>query len=117
MGFQISVVHAVLQEQFVSKDSIITFKCLFYLIINIITANRKFIYTFLFHSFSAKNATSSPRESMKIDEQKLDLYIGSIIEATASSLGDIVVRVSSSTEQSEKDFDNGSASSLNLWES
>ena len=27
---------------------------------------------------------------MKIDEQKLDLYIGSIIEATASSLGDIV---------------------------
>ena len=52
---------------------------------------------------------------MKIDEQKLDLYIGSIIEATASSLGDIVVRVSSSTEQSEKDFDNGSASSLNLW--
>ena len=65
---------------------------------------------------------------MKIDEQKLDLYIGSIIEATASSLGDIVVRVikiflwlfsaawqSSSTEQSEKDFDNGSASSLKLW--
>ena len=93
MGFQISVVHAVLQEQFVSKESIITFKCLFYLIINIITANRKFIYTFLFHSFSAKNATPSPRESMKIDEQKLDLYIGSIIEATASSLGDIVVRV------------------------
>ena len=39
---------------------------------------------------------------MKIDEQKLDLYIGSIIEATASSLGDIVVRVSSSTEQSRK---------------
>ena len=95
MGFQISVVHAVLQEQFVSKESIITFKCLFEstIVINIITANRKFIYTFLFHSFSAKNATPSPRESMKIDEQKLDLYIGSIIEATASSLGDIVVRV------------------------
>ena len=56
MGFQISVVHAVLQEQFVSKESIITFKCLFksIIVINIITANGKFIYTFLFHSFSAK---------------------------------------------------------------
>ena len=56
MGFQISVVHAVLQEQFVSKESIITFKCIFksIIVINIITANGKFIYTFLFYSFSAK---------------------------------------------------------------
>ena len=29
MGFQVSMVHAVLQEQFVSKESIITIKCLF----------------------------------------------------------------------------------------
>ena len=42
------------------------------------------------------------KESMKINEQQLDLYNGSIIEAAASSLGDIVVRVSSSTKQSEK---------------
>ena len=51
---------------------------------------------------------------MKINEQQLDLHIGSIIEAAASSLGDIVVRVSSSTKQSEKDFGNSSASSLNV---
>ena len=58
-----------------------------------------------------QNATPSSSESMKIDEQQLDLYIGSIIEAAAPSLRDIVVRVSSSTKQSEKDFGNGSASS------
>ena len=48
---------------------------------------------------------------MKIDEQQLDLYIERIIEAAASSLGDVVVRVSSRTKQSEKEFGNGSASS------
>ena len=53
----------------------------------------------------------SSRESMKIGEQQLDLYIGSIIEAAASSLQDIVVRVSSNTKQSEKEFGNSSASS------
>nr|XP_058969510.1 uncharacterized protein LOC131795914 [Pocillopora verrucosa] len=51
---------------------------------------------------------------MKIDGQQVDCYIGSIIEAATSSLRDIVVRVSSSTEQSEKDFGNSSASSLNV---
>ena len=61
-----------------------------------------------------QNATPSSRESMKIDEQQLDLHIGSIIEAAAPSLRDIVVRVSSSTKQSEKDFGIGSASSLNV---
>ena len=64
-----------------------------------------------------QNAAPSSRESMKIDGQQVDCYIGSIIEAATSSLGDIVVRVSSSTEQSEKDFGNSSASSLNVWES
>ena len=49
-----------------------------------------------------QNATPSSRESMKIDEQQLDLYIERIIEAAASSLGDVVVRVSSSTKQSER---------------
>ena len=58
-----------------------------------------------------QNATPSSRESMKIEEQQLNLYIGSIIEAAASSLQDIVVRVSSSTKQSEKEFGNSSASS------
>ena len=48
---------------------------------------------------------------MKIKEQQLDLYIERIIEAAASSLGDVVVRVSSSTKQSERDFVNSSASS------
>nr|XP_058946159.1 uncharacterized protein LOC131774152 [Pocillopora verrucosa] len=51
---------------------------------------------------------------MKIDGQQVDCYIGSIIEAATSSLRDIVVRVSSSTEQSEKDFGISSASSLNV---
>ena len=41
-----------------------------------------------------QNATPSSREPMKIKEQQLDLYIERIIEAAASSLGDIVVRVS-----------------------
>ena len=58
-----------------------------------------------------QNATPSSRESMKIEEQQLDLYIGSIIEAAASSLQDVVVRVSSSTKQSEKEFGDSSASS------
>ena len=58
-----------------------------------------------------QNATPSSREPMKINEQQLDLHIGSIIEAAASSLGDIVVRVSSNTKQSEKEFGNSSASS------
>ena len=58
-----------------------------------------------------QNATPSSRESMKIEEQQLNLYIGSIIEAAASSLQDVVVRVSSSTKQSEKEFGNSSASS------
>ena len=58
-----------------------------------------------------QNATPSSRESMKIEEQKLDLYIERIIEAAASSLKDVVVRVSSSTKQSEKEFGNSSASS------
>ena len=57
-----------------------------------------------------QNATPSSRESMKINEQQLDLYI----QVAASSLGDVVVRVSSSTKQSEKDFGNRSASSLNV---
>ena len=48
---------------------------------------------------------------MKIDEQQLDLYIERIIEAGTSSLGDVVVRVSSSTKQSEKEFGNSSVSS------
>ena len=61
-----------------------------------------------------QNATPSSRESMKINEQQLDLYIERIIEAAASSLGDVVVRVSSSTKQSEKDFGNSSASSSNV---
>ena len=61
-----------------------------------------------------QNATPSSREPMKINEQRLDLHIGSIIEAATSSLGDIVVRVSSSTKQSGKDFGNRSASSLNV---
>ena len=60
-----------------------------------------------------QNATPSSRES-KIDQQKLDLYIESIIEAAASSLQDVVLRVSSSSKQLEKDFDNGSQSSLNV---
>ena len=60
-----------------------------------------------------QNATPSSRES-KINQQKLDLYVESIIEATASSLQDVVLRVSSSTKQSDKDFDNGSQSSLNV---
>ena len=51
---------------------------------------------------------------MKVDGQQVDRYIGSIIEAATSSLRDIVVRVSSSTEQSEKDFGISSASSLNV---
>ena len=42
-----------------------------------------------------QNATPSSREPMKINEQQLDLYIERIIEAAASSLGDVVVRVSS----------------------
>ena len=55
MGFQTSVAHALRQEQFVSKESIITFKYFFLVIIviSIITADKKFIYTFLFNSFSA----------------------------------------------------------------
>ena len=48
-----------------------------------------------------QNVTPSSRESLKIDEQ-LDLYVGSIIEAATSSLGDVVVRLSSSTKQSER---------------
>ena len=60
-----------------------------------------------------QNATPSSRES-KIDQQKLDLYIESIIEAAASSLQDVVLRVSTSSKQLEKDFDNGSQSSLNV---
>nr|XP_058965467.1 uncharacterized protein LOC131792111 isoform X1 [Pocillopora verrucosa] len=59
------------------------------------------------------NATPSSRES-KINQQKLDLYVESIIEATASSLQDVVLRVSSSTKQLDKIFDNGSQSSLNV---
>ena len=62
-----------------------------------------------------QNATPSSREPMKINEQQLDLYIERIIEAAASSLGDVVVRVSSSTKQSERDFGNRSASSLNVF--
>ena len=58
-----------------------------------------------------QNATPSSREPMKINEQQLDLYIERIIEAATSSLGDVVVRVSSSTKQSEKEFGNSSASS------
>ena len=42
-----------------------------------------------------QNTTPSSRESIKISEQQLDLYIGSIIEAATSSLQDVVVRVSS----------------------
>ncbi|XP_066026355.1 uncharacterized protein [Pocillopora verrucosa] len=60
------------------------------------------------------NATPSSSESIKIDEEKLDRYVGSIIAAAASSLQDVVIRVSSSTRQSEKDSDNGVASSLNV---
>ena len=60
-----------------------------------------------------QNATPSSRES-KINQQKLDLYVESIIEATASSLQDVVLRVSSSTKQLDKIFDNGSQSSLNV---
>ena len=42
-----------------------------------------------------QNTTPSSRESIKISEQQLDLYIGSVIEAATSSLRDVVVRVSS----------------------
>ena len=42
-----------------------------------------------------QNAPPSSREPMKINEQQLDLYIERIIEAAASSLGDVIVRVSS----------------------
>ena len=63
-----------------------------------------------------QNAPPSSSESLKIDEQQLDLYIESIIEATVLSLGDIVIRVSSSTKQSEKEFGNRGASSLNVCE-
>ena len=49
-----------------------------------------------------QNATPSSREPMKTNEQQLDLYIERIIEAAASSFGDVVVRVSSSTKQSER---------------
>ena len=42
-----------------------------------------------------QNATPSSREPMKISEQQLDLYIERIIEAAASNLRDVVVRVSS----------------------
>ena len=64
-----------------------------------------------------QNATPSSREPMKINEQQLDLYIGSILEAATSSLRDGVVRVSSSAKQSERDFGKRSASSLNdcVW--
>ena len=64
--------------------------------------------------FYFQNATPSSSESIKIDEEKLDRYVGSIIAAAASSLQDVVIRVSSSTRQSEKDSDNGVASSLNV---
>ena len=63
-----------------------------------------------------QNVTPSSRESLKIDEQQLDLYVGSIIEAATSSLGDVVVRLSSSTKQSERDFGNSGTSSLNVCE-
>ena len=59
-----------------------------------------------------QNAPPSSSESLKIDEQQLDFYIESIIEAATSSLWDIVIRVSSSTKQSEKEFGNSGASSL-----
>ena len=62
-----------------------------------------------------QNAPPSSREPMKINEQQLDLYIERIIEAAASSLGDVVVRVSSSTKQLERDFGNRSVSSLNVF--
>ena len=42
-----------------------------------------------------QNTTPSSRESIKISEQQLDLYIGSVIEAATSNLRDVVVRVSS----------------------
>ena len=64
--------------------------------------------------FYFQNATPSSSESIKIDEEKLDRYVGSIIAAAASSLQDVVIRVSSSTGQSEKDSGNGVASSLNV---
>ena len=64
--------------------------------------------------FYFQNATPSSSESIKIDEEKLDRYVGSIIAAAALSLQDVVIRVSSSTRQSEKDSDNGVASSLNV---
>ena len=64
--------------------------------------------------FYFQNATPSSSESIKIDEEKLDRYVGSIIAAAASSLQDVVIRVSSSTRQLEKDSDNGVASSLNV---
>ena len=64
--------------------------------------------------YNFQNATPSSREPMKIKEHQLDLYIERIIEAAASSLGDVVVRVSSFTKQSERDFGNRSASSLNV---
>ena len=64
--------------------------------------------------FYFQNATPGSSESIKIDEEKLDRYVGSIIAAAASSLQDVVIRVSSSTRQSEKDSDNGVASSLNV---
>ena len=65
--------------------------------------------------YQFQNATPSSRESIKINEQQLDLYIGSIIEAATSRLWDIVIRVSGSTKQSEKDFGNSSASPLNVF--
>ena len=62
-----------------------------------------------------QNATPSSSEPMKIKEQQLDLYIERIIEAATSRLWDIVIRVSGSTKQSEKDFGNSSASPLNVF--
>ena len=49
---------------------------------------------------------SLEQESIKIDKEKLGCCVGSIIAAAASSLQDVVIRVSSSTRQSEKDSDN-----------
>ena len=57
---------------------------------------------------------SLEQESIKIDKEKLGCCVGRIIAAATSSLQDVVIRVSSSTRQSEKDSDNGSASSLNV---
>ena len=41
---------------------------------------------------------------MKINEQQLDLYIERIIEVAALSLGDVVVRVSSSPKTVRERF-------------